>query len=102
MTLARTLYEEAKDRMAPEEIIKRIIAERRAGSSSSTQGASSSPQTPSVFVTHSRSNSDDLSHRISMRFKDESKKVLWIYRSIFKDYESNYLQAARNYNLTPI
>ena len=101
MTLATNLYGEAEDREAAEEIVKELICKMRSRRDESTsQEAPSSLQTSSP-VTPSRELDSNTAHRVAMRFKEDRKKITGAIEEYFNDFVSDYLQAARDYDLKP-
>lgn len=100
MTLATNLYDEAEDREAAEEIVKELIARMR-----SRRDGSSSQETPSLQTSSSATPSRELdsntAHKVAMRFKEDKKKFSGAIGEYFNDFVSDYLQAARDYDLTP-
>ena len=101
LTLATSLYDEAEDREVAEELARKVMAEKRRGPD--TNGANQTP--PPLSASSSTIRSCDvgsrIAHKIAMRFKDKKSKFSGSIGQFFQEYVSDYLQASRDYDLSP-
>lgn len=104
MTLATSLYDEAEDREAAITIATEIIADgRRSRRNTDTQHSNhntGSNGTQRTTLSGSSGNTEQVAHRIAMRFKDDSAKFSGSIGECWGEFVAEYQQVARDYNLT--
>ena len=101
LPLATSLYDEAEDREVVEEFARKVMVENRRGRDTNDLSQTPQPFSASSSTIRSSDVGSSIAHKIAMRFKDEKSKFSCSIGQFFQDYISDYLQAGRDYDLSP-
>jgi len=103
MTLATDLYLDPEDREAAEEMAKVVVARGRKGPSGPADTTDEAPRSlsGSSSAAPTRDQETSVAHKIAMRFKEQKQKFSGALGEFFNDFVSDYLQASRDYDLSP-